>query len=45
MPAKDEAALQRSAGLSLFNRVGAPAEMTEVVAFLTSGLGRAGAQG
>lgn len=33
---KDEAALQRSAGLSVFNRVGAPAEVAEVVAFLAS---------
>lgn len=33
---KDEAAVQRSAGLSPFNRVGRPAEVAEVVAFLAS---------
>lgn len=34
---KDEAALQRSAGMSPFNRVGRPEEVAEVVAFLASG--------
>lgn len=33
---KDEAALQKSAGLSVFARVGRPAEIAEVVAFLAS---------
>lgn len=33
---KDEAAIQRSAGMSPFNRVGSPAEIGEVVAFLAS---------
>mgnify|MGYP001627402830 CR=1 FL=1 len=33
---KDEAALQRSAALSPFNRVGQPAEVANVVAFLAS---------
>jgi 3-oxoacyl-[acyl-carrier protein] reductase len=33
---KDEAALQRSAGMSPFNRVGQPAEVAEVVRFLAS---------
>lgn len=33
---KDEAAVQRSAGMSPFNRVGNPAEVAEVVAFLAS---------
>lgn len=33
---KDEAAIQRSAGLSPFNRVGEPREVAEVVAFLAS---------
>ncbi len=33
---KDEAALQRSAGMSPFNRVGRPEEVAEVVAFLAS---------
>lgn len=33
---KDEAALQRSAGLSPFNRVGEPGEVADVVAFLAS---------
>lgn len=34
---KDDAALQRSAGMSPFNRVGQPEEIAEVVAFLASG--------
>ncbi|EKF41657.1 short-chain dehydrogenase [Nitratireductor indicus C115] len=34
---KDEAALQRSAGMSPFNRVGRPEEVANVVAFLASG--------
>ncbi len=34
---KDEAALQRSAGMSPFNRVGQPQEIAEVVRFLASG--------
>ncbi len=34
---KDEAALQRSAAMSPFNRVGEPAEVAEVVRFLASG--------
>ena len=33
---KDEAAVQRSAAMSPFNRVGQPAEVAEVVAFLAS---------
>ncbi|MDQ8030454.1 MAG: SDR family oxidoreductase [Bordetella sp.] len=33
---KDEAALQRSAGMSPFNRVGQPEEVAQVVAFLAS---------
>lgn len=33
---KDEAALQRSAGLSPFNRVGRPEEIAQVVSFLAS---------
>ena len=33
---KDEAAIQRSAGMSVFNRVGRPEEVAEVVAFLAS---------
>ena len=33
---KDEAAVARSAGLSVFNRVGLPEEVAEVVAFLAS---------
>lgn len=33
---KDEAALQRSAGMSPFNRVGQPAEVAQVVSFLAS---------
>jgi 3-oxoacyl-[acyl-carrier protein] reductase len=33
---KDEAAIARSAGMSPFNRVGQPAEVAEVVAFLAS---------
>lgn len=33
---KDEAAVQRSAGMSPFNRVGNPTEVAEVVAFLAS---------
>lgn len=33
---KDEAALQRSAGMSPFNRVGRPEEVAEVIAFLAS---------
>ncbi|MBP0484724.1 SDR family NAD(P)-dependent oxidoreductase [Sagittula salina] len=33
---KDEAAVARSAGMSPFNRVGQPAEVAEVVAFLAS---------
>lgn len=33
---KDEAAVQRSAGMSPFNRVGKPEEVAEVIAFLAS---------
>lgn len=33
---KDEAALQRSAGMSPFNRVGRPEEVADIVAFLAS---------
>ncbi len=33
---KDDAAVQRSAGLSVFNRVGRPEEVAEVVVFLAS---------
>lgn len=33
---KDEAAVQRSGGMSPFNRVGTPAEVADVVAFLAS---------